>query len=119
MLLAYLRGWITPDTQKQGLRSHLRQELILAALAAELDAEATKAQALAYSAALPALQFSKERAMETVTAIASDMFDASRVREFEQVRSRNATARGSPTIDGLFKLYQALIDAKVIPKSTP
>ncbi len=117
MLLAYLRGWITPDTQKQGIRSQLRQEVILAALSSELEAETVKNQALAYSAILPAFNFDLEHATQMARTIVEDIERSGRLSEYERVLDVNGGGRRAPTIDGLFKLYQALMEAKIIPKA--
>jgi hypothetical protein len=118
LLLAYLRGWITVDTQKQGLRSHLRQEVILSALASELDATAIRDQASASAAALPAFKMESEATMNVMKTILEDMERSNRLREYDRIEQANRTGRRAPTIDGLFKLYQALLDAGVIPKIT-
>ena len=117
MLLAYLRGWITTETQKQGIRSQLRQELILSALASELDAEVVKSQALAYSGACSAFKLTAEGAAEITRTIIEDLDRAGRLREFDRVKSVNAATARAPTIDGLFKLYQAFLDTGIITKT--
>lgn len=117
MLLAYLRGWITEDTQKQGIRSQLRQEVILSALASELDAAAIAGQSLASAASLPAYGLGREDAIKIASSIYEDLARSQRMREYERVDQVNRGTRKAPTIDGLFKLYQALLDAGVIPKA--
>jgi len=118
LLLAYLRGWITLDTQKQGIRSQLRQEVVLSALASELDADCLKNQALAYASTLPAFNFGVDQATSVIHTIVEDLSSSGRLREYGRITEASSTARRAPTIDGMFKLYQALLDTKIVPKAT-
>jgi hypothetical protein len=115
LLLAYLRGWITPEFRKQGLRSHLRQELILSALAAELDAQAIRVQVQTQASTLSALKWAPQELGQTVDQMSKEMMRAYRLNEFDFSEQAQA-AQTSGTVDYLFQLYQALLDAKVIPK---
>jgi hypothetical protein len=96
----------------------LRQEVILSALASELDAETISKQAQAYASVLPAFNFESEQVTQMARTIVEDLERSGRLKEYDRIHRINTAARRAPTIDGLFKLYQALLDAKVIPKTT-
>ncbi|HSW49902.1 MAG TPA: hypothetical protein VLH09_06980 [Bryobacteraceae bacterium] len=116
MLLAYLRGWITSDVKKQGLRSRLRLELILSALAAELDAVNIRAQLATQSVLLTAVTWDQAKVTEIMEQVQQEVMATFRLQEMDFSEQIAAGSR-SATVDYLFSLYQALLDAKVIPKA--
>jgi hypothetical protein len=116
LLLAYLRGWITADTKKQGLRSRLRLEVILAALAAELDATNIRAQLTTQSMLLTAVPWNQDKVAEIMEQVQHEVMSTFRLQEMD-FSEQIATSSRSATVDYLFSLYQALMDAKVIQKA--
>ena len=88
----------------------------MSVLASELDADALRDSATAAASTLPAFKMESEAAMKVTKTILEDMERSNRLREYDRIERVNQSSKRAPTIDGLFKLYQALLDAGVIPK---
>jgi len=109
MLLAYLRGLLRPD-YKQGMRSKVREEVILAAL--------DKEQRAKYSADLIALEGSilsslKPEATRThYRKLNEAVLQVANLREFLEAENDNVSNLSS--IDASVKLYHALEKAGIL-----
>ena len=88
----------------------------MSVLASEMDANALRDSATVAASTLPAFKMESEAALNVTKTILEDMERSSRLREYDRIERVNRSNRKAPTIDGLFKLYQALLDAGVIPK---
>ncbi len=105
-----------PNFQKQGLRSHLRLELILNALAAELDADSLRSQLNVQATLLSGVAMDAQKVGEIMEQVTQDIVRSHRSRECD-FSDQIQAVRKAATVDELFKLYQAMMDAKVIPKA--
>ena len=108
LLLAHLRGHMA-IAQKRGMRAALRKEIILITIAAELDADEARDKLLSQSILLGA-DIAANQLTRAVKDAASNIARVWLHRELGTVD----TAQGGVTVDGMFKIYQALMRAKVI-----
>jgi hypothetical protein len=117
LLLAYLRGWLSPEHQKQGLRSALRQELILSVLDRELVAQELRDQTQLQSATLGALGARLEGADigQFSTQLVAQIRRAHQLLGYDRLDAIQASSTRL-SVDAMFALYQAMLDKGLIQK---
>lgn len=109
MLLAYLRGLLRPG-YVQGIRSQVREEVILAALDKEQQA-AYNADLLALDASM-LIKIKPEAADRHYKRLGEAAFQIANMREFLDTGSKNKSNLSS--IDASIKLFHALEKAGII-----
>lgn len=87
---------------------------MLAHLGAELDAEFLKTSVSMQSAIAPALPVDALRSI--VDDLQDNLIKVSKLREMDMTRIKPKFS-GTVTVDGMFKLYQAMMDAGIIKKA--
>lgn len=78
ILLAYLRGYLKPH--ESGVRSKIREELILHSVSIELDAEYIKSIAMLESSF--AVHFDKKQLNSTINNLRKDLLKSRKYSEF-------------------------------------
>lgn len=111
MLLAYLRGLLKPHYD-QGIRSILRESLVLEALSMELDAEYVAFQTQVHAAYAPLLQ--PKAAKELMNKQQITMQNLRYLAEFDdRITTMTETISATEQSD-LVALYRALEDAGLV-----
>lgn len=117
MFLACLRGLIPEGNPRHPWRSSIRTELVLANLAAELDAQYMQAKAHMHASIIPVLADSPQAINSLVEGIENQMIEAARLREMEPAGGPGKASVKAVTVDGLFKLYEAMMKVGFIKKA--
>lgn len=94
----------------------LRLELVLSVLDEEYEAHSLRDQLMVQAALLPAASLKLSQVTELMEQVTQDMIRVHNKFEYNLSAVVRATNKAA-TIDELFQLYQAMLDAKVIPKA--
>ena len=111
MLLAYLRGLLRPKYD-QGLRSILRENVLLEALSTQLDVDFVTTQTLAHASYAAALQ--PEGAKELITKQRSALQNLRYLAEFDDRVKSIVESMSSGEHADLITLYNALEEAGLV-----
>jgi hypothetical protein len=118
--LAHLRGLLGKEHQKQGIRSALRQEIVLQALDVELAGKEMVDHVLFQGTVAilnsPILQLSSQNVAKLNEDFTAQIRKAHEMLGAGIVSSGNQLSAKGMSVDAMFAIYQAMIDARVIKK---
>jgi len=113
MVLAHLRGLLTPD-YPQGFRSRVRENLVLSALAREVDAEAFGKRAIVEAVCMSAVapQHRPKLHRDALTFL-QDSAQLAKLLDFDSIEARRPKLENERDVRDLIKAFSILKDTNV------
>jgi len=116
MVLAHLRGLLKPDYQ-HGLRSRIRENVVLIALAREVDAESLGRRAVMEASCMSAVNpASRVKLHRDAMSLLNDSCQMAKLLDYDAIEAKRPKLENERDVQDLMKAFEILRQTDVFDK---